>query len=501
MKLLRINRWLLRCIPCGGLPLFLTAAVFFLLLAAAVWWFMPLSPRATLLEGSEILRLSPDGRFLATRQRGQVTLWDVATGQAAGTLPGDLTGWPSWGFVFSADARWLAAGGEGTLKLWEVPTGRESVALPISADKKLRPRPTFSTDGKWLAFRAEGPDRAYQVKIWDLAEGRERGALAGRAGPLRFSPDSKTLAFESWEAETERPTVGLIRLWDIAGGKERPWFEKKPAPLRRLAFSPDGRTLATGEWKRRNWTGHHEVKLWDLDSGKSRGPWKLPRGVIGLSFTADGSRLVASSFAEAWELALIDPAAPPGDVTPLPLPRSLSVSLSADGRLLACSPNQPDAAATVVELPDCRERAPLQAPRSGERLFLQDFSPDNKLLAVVGGWTDAAPSRRFRLFGSKKAAAPAQNEFAELEGELHLYETDSGRRHGTVPVVRSARVWFTPDAKTLVVLAPGGTPTIWDLPLRTPWGRILVYWFLLAACCAGAGLWLRGRRKGGAAVN
>jgi len=440
--------------------------------------------------------MSPDGRFVATRQGGRVKLWEVATGREAGTLTGDLTGWPGWGFVFSPDGRWLAAGREGVLKLWELPAGSEAAVVTLSADPKFRTRPTFSPDGKWLAFRAEGPDEASQVRIWDLEQVRERATLAGPAATLRFSPDGKTLAFESSEAESDGPPVGRIRLWDAVSGREKPWFEKQPVPLRRLAFSPDSRFLATGDRKRKD--GHHQVKLWDLTSGKSRGPWTLPWGVVSLTFTADGSRLVATTFSDAFQVALIDPAAPPTEVTPIPLARSLSLSLSADGLLLARSPNQPDEAATIMALPECREQTALKPRRAGERLFLQDFTRDNKLLAVLAGWTDTPPPRRFRLFGSKTAAAPAPDkpELSQLEGELHLYETATGRWQGTVPVVRSARAWFTPDGKTLAVLAPEGTPTIWDLPLRTPWGRILLWWGVLAGCFAVAGLWLRGRRVG-----
>jgi hypothetical protein len=148
-----------------------------------------------------------------------------------------------------------------------------------------------------------------------------------------------------------------------------------------------------------------------------------------LFFNADGSCLLATTFSDAWEVALIDPAAPPGPVTPISLARSLSLSLSADGLLLARSPNQPDEAATIVALPECREQTELKPRRTGERLFLQDFTRDNKLLAVIAGWTDAPPPRRFRLFGSKNVAAPAPDkaELSQLEGELHLYDTATYR--------------------------------------------------------------------------
>jgi hypothetical protein len=62
-------------------------------------------------------------------------------------------------------------------------------------------------------------------------------------------------------------------------------------------------------------------------------------------------------------------------------------------------------------------------------------------------------------------------------------------------VVASTPALFTPDGGTLVVLAPGQIPTLWDVPVRRPWGRIAGWWALLGAGFAGAALWLR-RRKG-----
>ena len=85
----------------------------------------PQQPRATLPPQTEVLGGSPDGRFLATRRQGQVTLHDVQRGQVAS----ELGGWPTGELTFSADGRWLAScSGEGRLKVWETSAGRERAA-------------------------------------------------------------------------------------------------------------------------------------------------------------------------------------------------------------------------------------------------------------------------------------------------------------------------------------------------------------------------------------
>jgi WD40 repeat protein len=468
---------------------------FFLLLAAVVWWLVPLRPRATLPQGSEILRLSPDGRFLATRRGGRVTLWDVATGRAAGELPDDLAAWPVWEFTFSADGRWLAASGDGLFRLWEVPAGREWAVVPIKKD--ARADPAFSPDGKWLAFRVAGPDHTQEVKVWDLTQRRERVSLPGPiVREIRFSPDGKTLAFESAELRPG-PPVGRIRLWDAETGEENSLFGNDPAPLRLLAFSPDGRTLAVGERQRFQWGGEHEITLWDRATGKGGAPWKLPRGVHGLRFSADGSRLLVRTSADDpaggfWNLTLIDPTAvPPGGMAgPIPF----AVSHSPDGRLLACATNAPGEPVTVLELPAGRTRAALKPRHPEERLFPREFTQDGGLLAVVA----APPSPGLggegllEMMGLKTAPPPPPPLRATA---LYVYETGTGRAQGSLPVVASTEALFTPDGRTLVVLAPGRIPTLWDLPLQKPWGRVVAWWALLGVCFAGAGLWRRGRRK------
>jgi WD40 repeat protein len=527
------ERVLLR-VAAGGL---------YLLLAAAVWWLLPLPPpRATLPADSLVLGLSPDGRLLATRQGAGVTFWDVSTGRSVGGLQGEWTDLPagrapatSWAFTFSPDSRWLATVARGRLRLWEVPAGRERAVVPVSTDKDFRPDPVFSVDGRWLAFRAEGPDRAHEIKVWDLGQGRERVTLswrtracslfaastvgllapAGGPGPLPaasvaiprwlrvgspvISPDGNTLAFETWEAMPGRVPEGRIHLWDLGTGREGPSVDDHPGPTRLLAFSPDGRTLATGERNRWGWFGTHEVKLWDLVGKKVRGTWQVPGGVWMLRFSADGTRLLVGHARGAddsqlhWDHSSIDPAAP-GPVEAIPF----SAVLSPDGRLAAealVARNEP---ITIFELPGLHERAELRLPRAGERLFPREFTPDGQQLAVEATWPDEPSSGPGvdwlgRLFGRTTAALPGSH--SPQSGELYFYQTDTGRLQATLPVVFPFEIWFAPDGKTLVLEAAGRKPTLWDMPVRRPWGRIVVGWALLAGYFAVVWQWLRGPRN------
>jgi WD40 repeat protein len=78
---------------------------------------------------------------------------------------------------------------------------------------------------------------------------------------LAFAPDSRTLAgtvgvlgrSESGAVDRLQPQVVF---WDAATGEQRTILTAPPGSLVSLAFSPDGKTLATG--------GVGVVLLWDV---------------------------------------------------------------------------------------------------------------------------------------------------------------------------------------------------------------------------------------------
>src|SRR5262249_1488256 len=94
----------------------------------------------------------------------------------------------------------------------------------------------FSRDGKWLATAAGHLDRFGEVKLWDLATGKEERSFNGHKDlvlSVAFAPDGQTLASGGWDR--------TVKLWNVATGKELATLRGHTRQVWSVAFSPDGR--------------------------------------------------------------------------------------------------------------------------------------------------------------------------------------------------------------------------------------------------------------------
>jgi WD40 repeat protein len=86
-----------------------------------------------------------------------------------------------------------------------------------------------------------------------------------------------------------------IKLWDVKTGKELATLKGHTSYLLIIAFSPDGKTLASGG-------GEHEIKLWDMETGKERATLKgHTGGVHSVVYSPDGKMLASASW-ELWDV-------------------------------------------------------------------------------------------------------------------------------------------------------------------------------------------------------
>ncbi len=428
--------------------------------------------------------------------------WNLASGQVIQTATQQT---PITCLAISQNSEWLASvSNNATVQLWQMPqlqaepgfsfrfdTGRvvavsfnanDSQVFAVSSERvskrfdlasrmatQLSAEPertekyeaaAFTSDGQRLAISAGTRD----LEVHSFDDFASPMMLTSRANPVRavaFSNDGR------WMATGNQDTSAT--LWDVFAGRAVANFAGNEGSMTSVAFSADSQLLATGSRggivRLIEVVGAREIRKWQAHDG----------GVNSIAFTTDAKLLTGSSdqTIKVWPIEV--QSAGGNATTTLKQTREInSISVSNDGKLLASG--SADGVVKIYDTATWRELRSLAAHTGA--VFALAFSNDSKTLASGGAdraiklWQTADWQMARTINDSASAVyslafSPDDKLIAvgNFDGSIKLLDAANGSTRATLAGASGSAngVNFNDDGNLLTSAHDDGSLRIWSM--------------------------------------
>ena len=205
-------------------------------------------------------------RVAAAVEGSGVVIWDSQTGEKLHTIKAESV----WNFDWSPDGKWIAVAELfGSITVWDGDSFELSRTL-LEQVKDSVPSVSWSSDSKQLAT---GFFESGKICIWNIETGKELTSIATgsqRMSQVAWSPDGRSLA--------STDNGKYLKVWDANSGEQL--FEIKnqtisdqPVDTWTLCWSPDASRIATG-------STDGVIRIWDIAKKREIATLKSNGGVV-----------------------------------------------------------------------------------------------------------------------------------------------------------------------------------------------------------------------------